>query len=856
MRWSFRDVVYIDPVKGTRVHMHARVRMHDRGLVTNALALIVCGLLAGLVVAAAAFPAAAIAGLAAKTGADQLDDIPGLFTARPPQITNVYASDGKTLITSLYDENRRDVSVGQIAPVMLNAVVASEDKRYFDHHGVDFKGVIRAFVADQQNQDQQGASTLTMQYVRLDLSYSATTPQQVIDATADTVSRKLREMRYAIGLEKQEVAKFNGDEHTAKLDILDKYLNIAPFGHGAYGIYAASELYFSEPPSELTLPQAALIAGLLQGTTEFDPTTPQGLANAIARRNTHVLPEMLSMGYITQQQMQAAMAPIKLKQPKEQYNGCTATTDPSYGYFCDYLVRWWESQPAFGANSYDRQEALETGGYNIVTSLNAPAQNAADKIISQYDPIGHSDASMVAAVEPGTGHIQVMAVNRVYSNDESHNGPMTDPVQRAAGIEVGSYPNNTLPLFSNAGYQWGSTFKMFTMVGALEQGVPLDYQINAPVVYTSNFINNGDNGCNGLYCVRNAVDSESGSYTMWTAFGRSVNTYFVPLEARVGLGAVVDAATQLGLANVAQFAPQNGDLGSGSFTLGTPLESPVTMAAAYAAIADNGIYCLPTPVVSITDFDGNRLDVANPQCHQAVPADVANAAADAARCPLGGQSATGNQCNFNTSTGRGIAQAVGRPVIGKTGTTDNAAAASLIAATPQLAVAGVITDPDYPAPTDPSFHGRDHHAINVEVWTTLKAAMKGLPVDDFAPPPDNLVHGTGRVGIPKVTCESVDTAIQALTAKGFKISASGVLKAPVPSNCGAGKVARTDPSGSTDAGVPIEIYVSSGVAPKPPPGPGGPPTGGPTGGPTPGPTPPTGGCVLPIPCPPPPPGIP
>src|SRR5256885_1332532 len=177
--------------------------MPVRRLLGNVSKLLVCGLLAGVVVAAAAFPAVALAGLLAKTGADEFDRLPSqLLVVQSPQISYVYASDHKTLISMFYDENRRDVALSEVAPVMRQAIVAAEDIRFYEHHGVDAKGVARAYAANRSaGETAQGASTITMQYVRLALEYSTSSPQDVVDATADTIGRKVREMRYALALE-------------------------------------------------------------------------------------------------------------------------------------------------------------------------------------------------------------------------------------------------------------------------------------------------------------------------------------------------------------------------------------------------------------------------------------------------------------------------------------------------------------------------------------------------------------------------------------------------------------------------------------------------------------------------------
>ncbi|HWB36979.1 MAG TPA: transglycosylase domain-containing protein, partial [Rugosimonospora sp.] len=457
------------------------MRRRDRSLLSNAMSLLVCGLLAGVVVAAAAFPAMAVSGLAAKAGADTFASLPTVLTVQQsPQVTRVYASDGKTQIAAFYDENRRDISIDDVATVMQEAIVAAEDTRFYKHHGVDVKGVARAFVANSNSgETEQGASTLTMQYVRQALEYSTSDPQGIVDATSDTPGRKIQEMRYALALEKQ----------LTKKQILERYLNIAPFGNNAYGIYAAAQVYFGVTPKDLTLAQASLLAGLVKAPSSYNPMTPDGLKDSMDRRDNYVLKNMVQMGYITEADRQKAISePLSFKQGKTEPNGCTSVPVNSWGFFCDYLYRWWLSQPVFGADEYERENRLKSGGYTIVTSLDVNAQASAMKNITSKVPIGRSDALMLAGVEPGTGHIEVMAVNRTYSNDQSNNGLSTDSAKRAKGIK-GNYPNTTTPLISGGGdivgYQFGSTFKMFTMLTALEQGIPLDYSFNALDVYES-----------------------------------------------------------------------------------------------------------------------------------------------------------------------------------------------------------------------------------------------------------------------------------------------------------------------------------------------------------------------------------
>jgi membrane peptidoglycan carboxypeptidase len=716
-------------------------RRRDHGLFFNSLALVLCGLLAGVVVAAAVFPAVALPGLVAKAGADQFDSLPTVLNMpQLPQISNVYAADGKTLITHFFDENRKPVPLSEVAPVMREALVAAEDMRFYQHHGVDVKSVARAWVVNRQSgETAQGASTLTMQYVRLALEYSASTPQQTVDATVDSTGRKVREMRYALAVEKQ----------LTKDQILERYLNVAPFGNGAYGIYAAAVVYFGKAPRDLTLGEAALLAGIIKAPTAFDPMDPDGNKKAMDRRDNHVLTNMVKLGYITEAERDKVIQePLKLA-GKRPTNGCPSVTNNSWGFFCDYFYRWWLQQPAFGADQFERDRRLKSGGYTIVTSLDVKAQASAKRNVEKYDHTGNPTALMLAGVQPGTGRINLMATNRNYSNDQSHNKSSTNPDKRG---RKGTYPNTTNPLLSGggdiSGYQFGSSFKIFTMVAALEKGFELDYGINTTSPYISKYIIDPGSpaACSGNhYCPRNANPPwMNGHRDMWSGLGRSVNTYWVPMEELAGAQNAVNAAKKLGI----QFrAPQDAKLAAhadqwGAFTLGVSATTPLDMANAYATLAADGKYCEPLPVISIKDLAGHPYDVANPRCHQAVKADVAHAAIDAMRCPIGDQSAFGRCDGATAANIRGI---VGKPLAGKTGTTDNNQTAALILTTRQQAVAGIVADPDWAQTTKlrSDLGGRDPHAgvVNVAVAHTLHDVMVGKKAMGFAAPPRSMAFG-------------------------------------------------------------------------------------------------------------------
>ncbi|WP_341717991.1 transglycosylase domain-containing protein [Micromonospora sp. FIMYZ51] len=785
------------------------MRKRDHNVLTNAASLLICGLLAGVVVAAAAFPAVAMSGLAAKAGADTFGALPKELTmARAPQISYLLAKDAKTPLATMYDENRREVKLADIASHMQKAIIAAEDHQFYEHNGVDLNGVARAFVNNSSaTNDRQGASTLTMQFVRMSIAYSATHPADVIAATEDTSARKLREMRYALQVDKE----------MSKDEILEAYLNLAAFGNGAYGVYAASQVYFNKKPKDLTIDEAAMLAGLVKAPSSFDPTTESGYPQAVARRD-YVIDNMVKIGAITKEEGEAAKA-VKLKvRDKRTPNGCVATNKNSWGFFCDYFYRWWMSQETFGSTSYDRERRLKSGGYTIVTTLDKQAQEGADKAVRKAKSVNSKEAVMVAVVEPGTGRVRALSVNRNFKLDNPKNPknkPHSDPKQRSKG-KLGNYPNTVNPLLTGGdgitGYQAGSVFKIYTIVAALEKGLPLSYPINAPQQFKSEYIisPSSDAACPGthFYCPTNSDKKPGGVKDMRSAFSSSTNTYFVPLQQQVGAENVVDVAKRLGIqfresedANIANDKASAHQWGA--FTLGVSQTTPLELANSYATLAADGKYCEPIPVQEIRDLDGNKLDVANPRCEKRFSTDVARAAVDAARCPVGDNPSGGSCGSSRTAAeGRGI---VGKPIAGKSGTTDGEKTASLVAMTKQYAVAGILADPDWPQ-TNVRMKHKPTDGINPPVFETLRDAMKGKKGENFDPPGKKISEGDQR-SIPGVRCISVEQAKQRLSGAGFQPIVSG---SQIASECPAGTAAGTSPSGRTIKGGIVTIQVSSG----------------------------------------------
>ncbi|MFI7211515.1 transglycosylase domain-containing protein [Micromonospora maritima] len=719
------------------------MRMRGRTLLTRTVSLIVCGLLAGVVVAAVVFPPVALSGLGAKAGAEAFGALPSeLSVARAPQISYLFAADGRTPLATMYDENRRDVTLAEVAPVMRQAIVAAEDHDFYRHNGVDLKGVGRAFVSNSAGAaDRQGASTLTMQYVRLALAYSADHPADVVAATEDTSARKLREMRYALRV----------DQEFAKDEILERYLNIAFFGNGAYGVYAASQVYFGKPPGRLTIAEAALLAGMVKAPTTNDPTSRSGRPLALDRRN-YVIDNMVTTGALTRPRADAAKAAPLVVRDTRPPNGCVSVGEKRWGFFCDYFYRWWMSREEFGATAYDRERRLRGGGFRVVTTLDAGVQRGADRAVRRAKAETAAEAAMVAVVEPGTGRVRALAVNRTFALDDPRNPtnkPHSDPAQRAKGAS-GTYPRTVNPLLTGGdgitGYQAGSTFKIFTVVAALERGIQLGHTIDAPQRFRSAYVIDraSPTACPGTsrYCPTNSDKKAGGVLTMWSAFARSTNTYFVPLQQQIGAENVVDVAERLGIRFRVDregrwAADREAAHDWGAFTLGVSATTPLELANAYATLAADGTWCEPTPVQEIRGPDGRALDVARPRCEKRVSTGVARAAVDAARCPVGDDSAT-SRCGASRTAAR-VKAAVNAPVAGKTGTTDAENYASMVAMTRQYAVAGIMTDPDWPQTTVTMGHQRPD-GINPPVYESLAAAMEGKPRLDFPPAPAELTR--------------------------------------------------------------------------------------------------------------------
>jgi membrane peptidoglycan carboxypeptidase len=424
----------------------------------------------------------------------------------------------------------------------------------------------------------------------------------------------------------------------------------------------------------------------------------------------------------------AKAAPIGLR-PSSTPNGCTEVPrkHKDWGFFCDWFVQWWDQQKQFGPTSAARENTLRTGGFKIVTSMDPKVQASARKASLAVYSKTNTKALPIAAIEPRTGRVVAMAVNRDYSLKKNPAGMRNRPNTVDQLIAGGGAVN---------GYQTGSTFKMFTMLAALESGLPLDTGFHAPSPLRTNYI-----AGNGYYSPVNDNPKWMDGYrTMWDGYGRSVNTYFVWLEQKIGAEKAVNMAKRLGIKfrahSDAVYASKGRAHGWGAFTLGVSQTTPLDLANAYATVAAEGIYCKELPVKSIVDARGHASDAAKPRCHRAVSKDVARAATDAARCPVGQQSFY-HKCNGGTAPE--VGKMFGsRPLGGKTGSSETNATESFVGFTPQIAAAATACTPDNPWD---SVGAGISSSVDVAVAKTMLSDLSGQPIRGFHKPSHHIAYG-------------------------------------------------------------------------------------------------------------------
>jgi penicillin-binding protein 1A len=692
---------------------------------------------------------AVVGGIAAAGGVYAFGPSCDLDALRPISIgenTFVYAADGSLLGGIPAERNREVVTLDRISPWMPRATIAIEDRRFYDHSGVDAEGIARAVVRDvQAGKLAEGGSTITQQLVR-----------NLYISRERTVERKLKEACLAVKL----------DRAWSKDRVLESYLNSVYYGHLAYGIEAAAQTYFSKPAKSLTLGESALLAGLTQAPSSYDPFVEPG--KALARRG-QVLDAMLEQGVITQVEHDRAVRQRVLH--LKAGNLYREIREPYFfGYVRDELIR------RYGA------ETVRSGGLRVYTTIVPRWQRLAQQAIRSTLTEPDDPAAALISIDPSSGAIRAMAA------------------------VIPGRKNNQFNLLSQARRQPGSTFKTFVLTAAVEQKIDPDatYYVSAPFTYRPTETGNCDDG--SWWCVK-TYDS---TYAGWTSISRATlrsdNSIYAQLTIDVTPERVASVARRLGVRTPldvnGEYVPAMG--------LGSIAVSPLDMASAYATLAAGGMYSEPTAIRKVV-LPGGKVDAdakwGVPKRKRVIPDGVAAVVTEI--------------LEDNVLYGTGTRAGFGRPAAGKTGTTDEHADAWFVGYTPELATAVWMgyTGGEIPML---SVHGIavSGGSFPAEIWRLfMEPVLAAAPVRDFPAPTDPVEYEPWQRGpfalkydpTPTVSTETDTTE----TEKAPSTPPPGV-RTPPP------EASPTPPSGSTPRTSPPPPSPPSPTPLPPPP----PPTDG------------------------------
>lgn len=740
---------------------------------------------AGVVAAGAMFPISGAAGLASNKMADSLAGTSAdLIKGDLPSISTVTDSGGDP-IAWLYDQQRVVVPSDEISEAMKLAIIAVEDRRFGDHNGVDWRGTVRAAITNFTAGDvQQGASTIDQQLVKnYQFLVSADNDAERRAAIETTPARKIKEIRMALTL----------DEEMSKDKILSKYLNLVSFGNGAFGVQTAAQTYFGVEAADLTVPQGAMLAGMVQSTSGFNPyINPEDTKN---RRDT-VIGTMVETGAITPAEgAEYTAQPLGvLEQPASLPRGCITAGDR--GFFCDYVLDYLEQ------NGLTR-EMIEQGGYTIRTTLDETVQANVQRSLDTYgNPDGQGVAEVMSVVRPGKDSHKVVAVasSRQYGLDLNDN----ETVQPQP--------------FSLMGDGAGSVFKIFTTAAAMEKGMGTDTTLSVPRrVQVSGLGAGGARGCPpAQYCVENA-GSYPDSLSVTDALAQSPNTTFVNLIKDVGVAPAVDMAVRLGLRSYERKGTgPGGDSISGyvkknnlgSFTLGPTAINPLELSNVGATLASGGVWCPPSPIETITDRTGKPVELAEPECEQVVEPGLANTLSVAMSKDAVG---AGTAANAAGTAGWTL------PMSGKTGTTEANRSSAFLGFTNHYAAAtyafndGTSTTELCSSPLRQCANGNLFGGL--EPANTWFSAMNPI-ADIYGPvqlPPTDPAYerGTGGGGTPDVEGMSQSAATSLLTGAGFEVTSQFVSGTGRPYGTVLGVNGGTGISGSQ---VTLQVSDGSGAS--------------------------------------------
>ncbi len=783
---------------------------------------------AGVLVAATVTPAIALSGAAASSAITMFDNLPSVLEIDklmlPSTLIYTDPSTGQeTEWTQFYDQNRSPVQFEEIAPVMYDAILSSEDKNFYKHGGIDLVGTASAVYDNLRGTDSRGGSSISQQYVKNILvqrcesnakavteekdgeTVVVTTLEQALancytEATTasgdEGIQRKLQEMRYAIALEQKY----------SKQEILLGYLNIASFGGTNYGVDAAARYYFGVAAKDLSLAQSAALAGMVQNpntyridmkggtTTDKDGNPLNGEADGYSLtkdRQVYVLDRLLADGKITQEQHDAAVAEPITPVITKPTRGCESTGGGAY--FCQYVVSIIKTDPAFGATLDERMKALRQGGLKIYTTMDPRVQQASEAAMTQYTPTsieGMDFGSTSVSLEASTGRILGIAQNTRFSEDASAAG---DP-NISSLVYAGDSKNG-----GSIGFPAGSTFKLFTLIDWLEKGKSLNETLNG----VNHVFKRMTNSCYGDWV--NTSNTKIGNYnnvggyvgTPMRFTRDSLNSGFLAMAEKLDLCDIAKVVEKMG---VTTFDIATGDavpiqMQYAPNVIGSSNVSPLAMASAYATVANNGIRCEPKAIDKVVDRDGREFA---PQrtCTQVLDPGIAATAAYALQGVMA-SGGTGAQGNPNDGT----------PMIGKTGTHEQWQT-WLVESSSKVTTAVWVGNAEGEVPLAKQWYkgltlNNLRYPINKSIMSTVNDLYGG---DRFPDAKQELLRQV-LTDLPSVVGLPVDEAQRQLEAAGFQVSVGDA----VDSTEAAGLVASQNPgAGKVAGGAVVTINPSNG----------------------------------------------
>lgn len=754
---------------------------------TNSLTKLVASTVAaGVLGALALVPFASLSGVAvARTNDTMQTNLSDLTDGRGPGVTTITDSTDQP-IAYIYAQRRFEVGGDQISTSMKDAIVSIEDRRFYEHDGVDLQGFGRAILTNLvAGGVEQGASTINQQYVKnFLLLVEADDEAEQAAAVETSIPRKLREMKMASDLEKT----------LSKDEILTRYLNIVPFGNGAYGVEAAARTYFGTSAAELTIPQSAMLAGIVQSSSYLNPYTNH---DAVFERRNTVLGAMADAGAISPEEASAfQQEPLGvLETPQGLSNGCIGAGDR--GFFCDYALQYLSEQGI-------TQDMLAKDSYTIKLTLDPDVQDAAHNAVSSHvDPTTPGVAEVVNVIEPGENSRDILAITS----------------SRNYGLDLDAGETMLPQATSRVGNGAGSIFKIFTAAAAIQQGAGLDTMLDVPSRYEVKGMGSGGaaNCPANTYCVENA-----GSYaprmTLQDALAQSPNTAFVEMIEQVGVDTVVDLSVKLGLRSYTDEGSFDGessiadymkDNNLGSYTLGPTAVNPLELSNVAATIASGGMWCEPNPIASVHDREGNEVYIDRPACERAIDAETASALA----VGMSKDTVSGTAASAASMYGWSL------PTAAKTGTTESNQSSSFMgfnsnfAAAPYIYNDGTSTTPLCSGPVRQCSSGNLFGGNEpAQTWFNMASNVPAASQGTLPSSSDSFRLGTSGELLNQVVGQSEASARRTLEAKGYKVTTRSVSGA----GSARGTVVSATPQGAVliDGGTVI-LDISDGTSPAP-----------------------------------------